>query len=72
MTLAANLRLRQTVADGPGFYHGQDSPRTLRQRRLTAGIWDSFPVTEAKDVKARLDGDAVAMELVPKEFRLKN
>lgn len=30
------------------------------------------PVTEAKDLKARLDGDAVAMELVPKEFQLKN
>jgi tetratricopeptide (TPR) repeat protein len=30
------------------------------------------PATDAKDAKAKIDGDAVAMELVPKDFKLKN
>jgi tetratricopeptide (TPR) repeat protein len=29
------------------------------------------PATEAKDAKAKIDGDAVAVELVPKDFKLK-
>jgi len=30
------------------------------------------PATVPKDLKAKIDGDAVAMELVPKDFRWKN
>jgi len=30
------------------------------------------PSTDPKDVRAKIDGDAIAVELVPKDFRLKN
>lgn len=29
------------------------------------------PTNDPKDVKAKIDGDAIAMELVPKDFQLK-
>jgi hypothetical protein len=28
------------------------------------------PATDAKDVKSKINGDAIAMELVPKDFKL--
>ncbi|HYW72094.1 MAG TPA: tetratricopeptide repeat protein [Pyrinomonadaceae bacterium] len=30
------------------------------------------PTTDAKDVKAKIDGDAIAVEVLPKDFKLKN
>jgi hypothetical protein len=30
------------------------------------------PSKEAKDVRAKIDGDAIAVEIVPKDFKLKN
>jgi len=29
------------------------------------------PSSDAKDIKAKIDGDAIAMELVPKDFQFK-
>jgi len=29
------------------------------------------PTTDPKDIKAKINGDAIAMELVPKDFRLR-
>jgi hypothetical protein len=29
------------------------------------------PTKDAKDVKSKIDGDAIALELVPKDFQLK-
>jgi tetratricopeptide (TPR) repeat protein len=46
---------------------------TCGVRRQPEDVVMTFrPATDAKDLKARIDGDAVAMELVPKDFRLKN
>ena len=30
------------------------------------------PTTDPKDTRAKIEGDAIAVELVPKDFRLKN
>lgn len=67
-------RIRATVLDNVVFRTFIPSPQEMKCGPRTSPenvVLTYRPSTDPKDARAKIDGDAVAVELVPREFKLK-
>jgi tetratricopeptide (TPR) repeat protein len=68
-------RIRSTVLDRVQLTAYTPSPANIScgPRKQPENVVITFrPTTDPKDTKAKVDGDAIAVELMPKDFTLKN